>query len=286
VTVCRACLKELFDPHDRRYRYPFINCTDCGPRYTLIRGLPYHRSLTTMAPFVLCAECRREYGDPENRRFHAEPNACPRCGPRCRLLDGEGRDVPGCDPIQETVRLLGEGSIVAVKGLGGFHLMVDATSEPAVVRLRERKHREEKPLALLAASCARVREFCCVRPEEESLLESAERPIVLLERAQSSRIAPSVAPGQSSFGVMLAYTPLQALILDSPLYAVVATSGNRSEEPIVLDDVEAVERLGGIADFFLAHDRAIHRRADDSVVRVAGGRTRILRRRGRPVRFC
>jgi hydrogenase maturation protein HypF len=278
VTVCRACLSELFDPKDRRFRYPFINCTDCGPRYTLIRGLPYDRSLTTMAPFPLCSECRREYEDPEDRRFHAEPNACPRCGPRCRLLDGEGEELPVDDPILETVRLLEEGRIVAVKGLGGFHLMVDATSEPAVVRLRERKHREEKPLALLAASLARVHEFCRVRPDEEALLESPERPIVLLKRAENSRIAPSVAPGQSSYGVMLPYTPLQALILDSSLYAVVATSGNRSEEPIVLDDEEAVERLGEIADFFLVHDRGIHRRADDSVARVAAGRTRLLRR--------
>jgi hydrogenase maturation protein HypF len=278
VTVCRSCLSELFDPADRRYRYPFINCTDCGPRYTLIRGLPYDRSLTTMAPFALCPECRREYEDPENRRFHAEPNACPRCGPRCRLLDREGGELLVGDPIEETVRLLEKGRIVAVKGLGGFHLMVDATSEPAVVRLRERKHREEKPLALLAGSLARVREFCRVRPEEEALLESPERPIVLLERAARSRIAPSVAPGQSSYGVMLPYTPLHALILDSSLYAVVATSGNRSEEPIVLDDEEAVERLGGIADSFLVHDRGIHRRADDSVARVAAGRTRILRR--------
>jgi len=278
VTVCRACLSELFDPKDRRFRYPFINCTDCGPRYTLIRGLPYDRSLTTMAPFPLCSECRREYEDPEDRRFHAEPNACPRCGPRCRLLDGEGEELPVDDPILETVRLLEEGRIVAVKGLGGFHLMVDATSEPAVVRLRERKHREEKPLALLAASLARVHEFCRVRPDEEALLESPERPIVLLKRAENSRIAPSVAPGQSSYGVMLPYTPLQALILDSSLYAVVATSGNRSEEPIVVDDEEAVERLGDIADFFLVHDRGIHRRADDSVARVAAGRTRLLRR--------
>jgi len=278
VTVCRACLSELFDPKDRRFRYPFINCTDCGPRYTLIRGLPYDRSLTTMAPFPLCSECRREYEDPEDRRFHAEPNACPRCGPRCRLLDAEGEELPVDDPILETVRLLEEGRIVAVKGLGGFHLMVDATSEPAVVRLRERKHREEKPLALLAASLARVHEFCRVRPDEEALLESPERPIVLLKRAENSRIAPSVAPGQSSYGVMLPYTPLQALILDSSLYAVVATSGNRSEEPIVVDDEEAVERLGDIADFFLVHDRGIHRRADDSVARVAAGRTRLLRR--------
>jgi hydrogenase maturation protein HypF len=231
-----------------------------------------------MAPFLLCPECRREYKDPENRRFHAEPNACPRCGPLCRLLDGEGEELPVDDPILETVRLLEEGRIVAVKGLGGFHLMVDATSEPAVVRLRERKHREEKPLALLAASLARVHEFCRVRPDEEALLESPERPIVLLKRAENSRIAPSVAPGQSSYGVMLPYTPLQALILDSSLYAVVATSGNRSEEPIVLDDEEAVERLGEIADFFLVHDRGIHRRADDSVARVAAGRTRLLRR--------
>jgi hydrogenase maturation protein HypF len=278
VTVCQKCLSELFDPADRRYRYPFINCTDCGPRYTLIRGLPYDRSLTTMASFPLCADCRREYEDPDNRRFHAEPNACPRCGPRCRLLDAAGREAFVSDPIRECLRLLEEGRIVAVKGLGGFHLVVDATSEPAVLRLRERKHREEKPFALMAASVSRVREFCRMSRREEALLESPEHPIVLLERAAGSRIAPSVAPHQSTYGVMLPHTPLQALVLDSSLYAVVATSGNRSEEPIVLDDQEAVERLSGITDFFLVHDREIHRRADDSIARVAFGRTRLLRR--------
>jgi hydrogenase maturation protein HypF len=278
VTVCRRCLSELFDPADRRYRYPFVNCTDCGPRYTLIRGLPYDRSLTTMASFPLCADCRREYEDPENRRFHAEPNACPRCGPRCRLLDCEGKERVASEPIAEAVRFLEDGRILAVKGLGGFHLMVDATSESAVLRLRERKHREEKPFALMAASLSRVREFCRVSREEESLLEGPEHPIVLLERAAGSRIAPSVAPRQSAYGVMLPYTPLQALLLDSSLYAVVATSGNRSEEPIVIDDGEAVERLSGIADFLLVHDREIHRRADDSIARIASGRTRLLRR--------
>jgi hydrogenase maturation protein HypF len=278
VTVCRACLDELFEPGNRRYRYPFINCTDCGPRYTIIRGLPYDRSLTTMPSFPLCSECRREYEDPEDRRFHAEPNACPHCGPRCRLLDGEGNDLGAEDPVAECVRLLDGGRIVAVKGLGGFHLMADATSESAVVRLRERKHREEKPLTLMVPTVARPRELCRVRPEEESLLESPERPIVLLERLGISRIASSVAPRQSSYGVMLPYTPLQALLLDSSLYALVATSGNRSEEPIVLDDAEAVERLPRIADFFLVHNRGIHRRADDSVARVASGGTRLLRR--------
>jgi hydrogenase maturation protein HypF len=278
VTVCRACLAELFDPDDRRYRYPFINCTDCGPRYTLIQGLPYDRASTTMASFPLCRDCRGEYEDPESRRFHAEPNACPVCGPKCQLLDGSGMALSVEEPILEAVRLLEAGRIVAVKGLGGFHLVVDATSEEAVLRLRERKHREEKPLALLAASVSRVREFCRVSPEEEALLGSPERPIVLLDRVEGSRIAPSVAPGQSSYGVMLAYTPLHALLLDSSLYAVVATSGNRSEEPIVLENDDALERLRGIADFFVVHDRGIHRRVDDSVARVASGGTRLLRR--------
>ncbi|HXV65033.1 MAG TPA: carbamoyltransferase HypF [Vicinamibacteria bacterium] len=279
VTVCDACLGELFDCRDRRYRYPFINCTDCGPRYTLIRGLPYDRALTTMASFTLCAQCRREYEDPENRRFHAEPNACPRCGPRVRLLDGDGSPTGRMnDPISETVRRIQSGAIVAVKGVGGFHLVVDATSEDTVARLRVRKQREEKPLALMVRSLERAREICRVDPEEAALLCGPERPIVLLERLTPSPIAQSVAPGHRRFGVMLAYTPLHALLLDSPLFAVVATSGNRSEEPITISNDEALDRLGDIADFFLVHDRPIHRRADDSIARCDPRGVRLLRR--------
>jgi len=290
VATCAQCLRELFDPSDRRYRYPFINCTDCGPRYTLIRGLPYDRPLTTMASFTLCEECRHEYENPLDRRFHAEPTACPRCGPRVLLLDERGREVATADPIADVVRSIGDGAIVAIKGVGGFHLAVDATCERAVLRLRERKHREEKPLAVMAADLKRIAEFCRVSADEASLLTGAEKPIVLLEKTVSSRLAPSVAPGQARLGVMLPYTPLHALVLESPLYAIVLTSGNRTDEPIAYRNEEALERLSGIADVFLVHDREIHRRADDSVARVVSGSAQLLRRaRGyapRPVRLA
>ena len=290
VATCSACIAELFDPRDRRYRYPFTNCTDCGPRYTLIRGLPYDRPRTTMAPFTLCAECREEYENPFNRRFHAQPNACPACGPHLTLLDARGQPLASADPIQDAVRHIQSGKIVAVKGIGGFHLAVDATSEAAVRRLRERKRREEKPLATMAPSLDRIRQFCQVGPEEARLLGGPEKPIVLLDKLglAPSPIAPAVAPGQATLGVMLPYAPLHALLLDS-LYAVVLTSGNRSEEPIAYRNEEALERLEGIADVFLVHDRDIHRRADDSVARVIQGRPQILRRaRGyapRPIRL-
>jgi len=292
LATCPACLAELFEPRDRRYRYPFINCTDCGPRYTLIRGLPYDRPLTTMAAFTLCAECREEYENPLNRRFHAQPNACPACGPHLALRDARGQPLASADPIQDAVRHIQSGKIVAVKGIGGFHLAVDATSEAAVGRLRERKHREEKPLAIMAPSLERVGQFCRLGPDEARLLTGPERPIVLLDKLvklAGSPIAPSVAPGQATLGVMLPYAPLHALLLES-LYAVVLTSGNRSEEPIAYRNEEAIERLEGIADIFLVHDRDIYRRADDSVARVIQGQPQIVRRaRGyapRPIRLA
>jgi hydrogenase maturation protein HypF len=280
IAVCDACLAELFDPSNRRHRYPFINCTDCGPRFTLIQGLPYDRPKTTMARFQMCAACQSEYDDPLDRRFHAQPNACAQCGPKLLLFDAEGSRIVSSDPIAESVQHLAAGDILAVKGIGGFHLAVDATNDPAVQRLRSRKHREEKPLALMARSLARVAEFCEWNDGEAELLIGPERPIVLLRRRStaSSLIADSVAPGQASLGVMLPYTPLHALLLDSALHAIVLTSGNLSEEPIAYQDPEARQRLAEVADVVLTHDREIHRRADDSVARVAIGGVRLLRR--------
>jgi hydrogenase maturation protein HypF len=250
VATCDDCLRELFDPGDRRYRYPFVNCTQCGPRFTIVREIPYDRPNTTMAGFELCAECRAEYEDPGDRRFHAEPLCCAACGPRLSL------------PLEEAAGLLREGAIVAVKGLGGWHLACAAADEEAVARLRARKQREEKPFALMAADPASL-------VEVDDALWSRERPIVLLPRRHDAPVAPSVAPGTPWLGVQLPYTPLHHLLLEGVGAALVMTSGNRSDEPIAVDDADARERLGGIADAFLGHDRPIHRRCEDSVVRPA-----------------
>ncbi len=254
VATCDDCVRELFDPADRRYRYAFINCTQCGPRFTIVRGIPYDRPLTTMAEFVLCGDCRREYENPADRRFHAEPIACPVCGPQLSM------------PIEEAVALLRGGAILAVKGLGGYHLACDAASEQSVARLRARKHREEKPFALMALSPS---ELCHVGEPDRDLLESAARPIVLLPRRTDAPLAPSVAPETPWLGIMLPYTPLHHLLLADFGAPLVMTSGNRSDEPIAYEDDDARDRLAGIADAFLAHDRAIYRRCEDSVVRAA-----------------
>ena len=254
VATCDECLRELFDPGDRRYRYPFINCTQCGPRFTIVTGVPYDRPLTTMAGFPLCADCRREYEDPGDRRFHAEPIACPVCGPRLSL------------PLEEVVGLLRDGAIIAVKGLGGYHLACDAADEAAVARLRARKQREDKPFAVMTTEPEALAELTA---GERALLESRERPIVLVCRRAAAPVAPSVAPGTPWLGLMLPYTPLHHLLLADFEGALVLTSGNRSDEPIAFEDGEARERLGSIADAFLAHDRPIHRRCEDSVVREA-----------------
>ncbi|HYA08163.1 MAG TPA: carbamoyltransferase HypF, partial [Gaiellaceae bacterium] len=259
VATCDDCLRELFDPADRRFRYPFLNCTQCGPRLTIVRSVPYDRARTTMASFELCADCRREYEDPSDRRFHAEPIACPACGPQLSM------------PLAEAVELLREGGILAVKGLGGYHLACDATDEQAVARLRARKHREEKPLALMGGDPAAL---CLVEPEEWELLRSPARPIVLLRRLWGARVADPVAPGSPWLGVMLPYTPLHHLLWNDLQRPFVLTSGNLSDEPIAFDDDEARRRLGGVADAFLGNDRRIHRRCEDSVVR----RGAVLRR--------
>jgi len=278
IAICRDCLRELFDPADRRYGYPFINCTNCGPRYTIIKDIPYDRRLTSMASFKMCPACQREYEDPRNRRFHAQPNACWECGPRVSLVDSNGRELIGVDPIKETISLLKGGAVVAIKGLGGFHLAVDATNDEAVLTLRNRKLREEKPLAIMSSDCRRAEEFAVIQPEERALLESPQRPIVLVRKREGNCISPRVAPRNRCFGLLLPYTPLHHLILKSDFLALVMTSGNLSEEPICIDNKEALERLAGIADYFLLHNRDIYLRTDDSVVRLVEKKPLMLRR--------
>jgi hydrogenase maturation protein HypF len=278
IATCDQCAAELFDPRDRRYRYPFINCTDCGPRLTIIRDIPYDREKTSMAAFDLCPDCRGEYEDPASRRFHAQPNACGRCGPHVTLLTADGRPADTDDPINEAARLLRKGMIVAIRGVGGFHLAVDATDEQAVRRLRQRKLREEKPFALMVRDLAQARRIVEITPEEEALLISARRPIVLMLRNEKTIVAPSVAPGMGTFGVMLPYTPLQHLLFDSDMPPLVMTSGNRSGEPIAIGNDGALETLAGITDYFLVHDREILVRCDDSIAMVVQGRPAVVRR--------
>ncbi|MDB5307169.1 MAG: hypF [Gemmataceae bacterium] len=271
VATCRECLAELFDPGDRRFGYPFLNCTNCGPRLTIIIRAPYDRSRTTMAGFVMCAACRAEYDDPSNRRFHAQPTACPACGPRLRLLDPTGEPVSTPDPLASFGQALLAGKIGAVKGLGGYHLVCDARGSAAVAELRRRKHRDEKPFAVMVPDLTVVGSLCEVGPVERALLLSPSAPIVLLRKGTFSPIANEVAPRNPWLGVMLPYTPLHHLLLRAvggvPL---VMTSGNRSDEPIAYRD-DAVEQLAGIADLFLTHNRPIHVRCDDSVTRVVDG---------------
>jgi hydrogenase maturation protein HypF len=279
VTPCEACLRELLDPGDRRYRYPFINCTDCGPRFTIVRGVPYDRALTTMAGFEMCADCRAEYEDPASRRFHAQPNACAACGPTLRLIDCSGPgpavenarardDVPtGEAALAGAVAALVAGRIVAVKGLGGYHLACRADDEPAVAELRQRKHRDEKPFALMAGDLAALQELVYLSPAERELCSGRERPIVIAHRRPGAPVAAAVAPGLADLGVMLPSTPLHHLLLTDTGTTLVMTSGNLADEPIAYRDDEALERLSAIADAVLAHDRPIQARVDDSVVR-------------------
>ncbi|MFA6109043.1 MAG: carbamoyltransferase HypF [Candidatus Latescibacterota bacterium] len=279
IATCSDCRRELFDPNDRRYRYPFINCTNCGPRFSIVERIPYDRPNTTMARFTLCPACRAEYEDPGDRRFHAQPNACPVCGPRLTLWDAQGQVLTeGDEALRAAARAVVEGALVAMKGLGGFLLLVDARSEATVARLRRAKEREEKPFALLYPSLALVEEDCLVAPEEARLLRGPEAPIVLLVRRPGARVAAAVAPGNPCLGVMLPYTPLHYLLAEALGFPVVATSGNRGDEPICIDEGEVVQRLSGIADLFLVHDRPIRRPVDDSVVRLVAGREMVLRR--------
>ncbi len=283
IATCELCRQEIFDPADRRYRYPFTNCTNCGPRFTIISDIPYDRPNTTMRAFQMCSQCQAEYDDPLDRRFHAQPNACPVCGPQLALVPyhpsltptrGEGNT----DPISATAHLLLEGRILAIKGLGGFHLACDATNEAAVQTLRQRKHRPHKPLAVMIREVETVRQYCEVTPAEEELLRSPQAPIVLLRWREGTDIAPSVAPGQRYLGVMLPYTPLHHLLLQDAGRPLVMTSGNLSEEPIARDNDEAWQRLHGIADAFLLHNRDIYARYDDSVFIVEEGAPRPIRR--------
>jgi hydrogenase maturation protein HypF len=277
--TCADCLRELFDPADRRYRYPFINCTNCGPRFTIVRGIPYDRPFTTMAGFQMCPACQAEYDDPADRRFHAQPNACPVCGPSITLLSADGTPASDrADALSAAVGALRAGAILAVKGIGGFHLACRADDEPAVSALRARKHREDKPFALMCATADDAARLVALGDEERSLLESTPRPIVLAPRLPDSPVAESVAPGAPELGVMLPYSPLHHLLLADTGCTLVMTSGNVSDEPIAFADDDARERLSPIADLLLVHDRPIETRTDDSVVRVAAGRRMILRR--------
>ncbi len=279
IATCPACLGEVLDESDRRHLYPFTNCTLCGPRFTILRSLPYDRPRTSMAGFSMCPACRAEYESPLDRRFHAQPNACPACGPQLSLLDpGGAAGATGDAALQGAAEALRQGAIVAVKGLGGFHLLVDATNGAAVARLRERKPRRAKPFALMVRDLDQAREICHLDPQAEEALRSPEAPIVLLPRREGAAVDEGVAPGNPTWGVMLPYSPLHHLLLAAVGRPVVATSGNLSEEPICIENGEALEKLGGIAERFLVHDRPIVRHVDDSVAWIVDDQLRLLRR--------
>ncbi|AST07311.1 carbamoyltransferase HypF [Anoxybacillus flavithermus] len=277
TAVCDDCLREMDDPNDHRYRYPFINCTQCGPRYTIIEQLPYDRPFTSMYSFQMCERCEQEYKDPMNRRHHAQPIACPTCGPSVSLLKPDGQIVQG-DAIEQAKQYIRAGAIIAVKGLGGYHLACDATNEQAVQQLRMRKRRPYRPLAVMAVSLDMVEQLCDVTKEEKQLLTSPEAPIVVMKQKKNTMIAPSVAPGLQTVGVMLPYTPLHHLLLDEQLPVVVMTSANRSGVPIIYEDEQVLRDLQGIADYFLVHNRPIVHPIDDSVVQIENGAIHFIRR--------
>ncbi len=277
LATCDDCLQEILDPENRRYRYPFTNCTNCGPRYSIVNGAPYDRAKTSMSRFVMCDDCRREYEDPLDRRFHAQPNACPKCGPRLLAITPQGREVSTSDPINFAARALRAGLIVALKGLGGFHLACDATSSAAVQRLRDRKRREAKPLAVMVRDLAEADRIAELGDAERALLASIERPIVLA-RQRADLLAPEVSGQHPLVGLFLPYTPLHHLLLGDLGVPLVMTSGNISDEPMVTTNSEALKQLHGIADVFLTHGRDIVTRVDDSVVRMIDGSATLLRR--------
>jgi hydrogenase maturation protein HypF len=277
AATCADCLREIGDPADRRFGYPFTNCTNCGPRYSIVRDVPYDRARTTMAGFEMCAMCQAEYDDPRDRRFHAQPVCCPACGPRLQLVGADGAARPG-DPVAEAAGLLGPGAVLAVKGIGGYHLAAAAANDDAVLTLRDRKHREERPFAVMVASLDAARALCEVSDDGARLLSDPAAPIVLLRRLPGAEVSAAVAPGRDELGLMLAYTPLHHLLLAAYGAPIVLTSGNVSDEPIAFDDSDARARLRGIADAFLTHDRPIQTRIDDSVVRVVADRVVPIRR--------
>jgi len=278
VATCQPCLSELLNLEDRRYRYPFTNCTNCGPRFTIIEDMPYDRPKTTMRYFQMCPECQAEYDNPMDRRFHAQPNACPKCGPQVELVDNRGNLVTESNPIAAASQLLKEGKIVAIKGLGGFLLACDATNDAAVETLRQRKKRPSKPFAVMVTDIDEAEGHCYVSPEEEDILSSPQSPIVLMRWKEDSSISREVAPNLQYLGIVLPYTPLHHILLRDTCLPLVMTSGNLSEEPIARDNDEALRRLSGIADYFLIHNRDIYSRYDDSVAMVEKGTSQLIRR--------
>ncbi len=277
-SVCPDCLKEMFDPGDRRYRYPFINCTNCGPRYTIIKNIPYDRPFTSMSVFEMCPQCSAEYSNPLDRRFHAQPNACPQCGPELVLAEKGNERIATDDPISETIKLLKQGSILAIRGIGGFHLAADPQNNQTIRILRERKGRAGKPFALMADSLDTIKKHCYVSPADEKLLTDVKRPIVLLKKKNHISIADDVAPKNKYLGFMLPYSPIHFLLFSEDINVLIMTSANYSDEPIAIKNDEALERLGNIADYFLFHDREIIQRCDDSICRIVMDNTFVIRR--------
>ena len=279
IATCRLCIEDIFNPSDRRYCYPFTNCTNCGPRFTIMEDMPYDRRNTAMGKFNMCPQCRAEYDNPNDRRFHAQPDACPVCGPSLQLVDPSGNIVPGDAPLSLSADLLRQGKILAIKGLGGFLLACDATDDSAVALLRQRKRRRSKPFAIMTASLDEIEIYCHISESERNLLVSSQAPIVLLRRrARSSSLSPLIAPNTIYLGVMLPYTPLHHLLLKQIGRPLVMTSGNISEEPIAAENGEALQRLSGIADYFLMHNRDICSRYDDSVIMAVNNRMQMVRR--------